>query len=65
MSHDWQPADLGKRTIQTMRGINVQEVAGQNTKNNEYKVIRETNEKKRHRHTCTVYAYLAPPIVLS
>ena len=40
---DWQPADLGRRTMQTMRGRNVQDrqVEGQNTKNKEYEVIGE------------------------
>ena len=36
-------ADLGRRTMQTMRGRNVQDrqVEGQNTKNKEYEVIGE------------------------
>ena len=42
MSHDGQPTNLGRRTMQTMRGQNVQdrEVKGQNAKE-EYKVIEE------------------------
>ena len=43
MLHDSQPANLGRRTLQTMHGRNVQDrqVEGQNVKNKEYEVIGE------------------------